>query len=127
MSFSYLPWPLFVILVFSCAFITIRLVVKEPNRYPKVAVLGMVLVGVGGILLGINKILKNYNLMSDKLWMVEMIAIFCSLVAGVCILAGAYIKTKNDPDKHKMVLACIFIVVAVLLMVGVIGILANFT
>ncbi|MCM3340838.1 hypothetical protein M3650_19925 [Paenibacillus sp. MER TA 81-3] len=123
MSFNYLPWPVFIIMAITAALVTIVYALREARSNPKVSVLGLLLLAVGGILVAINKFLENTY---KKVPGIVETAIIIVLIAIICIFTGAYTKTKNDPDKHKIVIICIFGLIGIAVMFCVIGILATY-
>ncbi|RJG21451.1 hypothetical protein [Paenibacillus thiaminolyticus] len=124
MSFSYLPWPLYVILLFGMGLYIIVFAMKGIRNYPRDFSIGLVLLATGCILIAINKTIESLNINNSKIWQIDLVAIPLGVVSIVFIFAGAYKGTKHDPEKHKVVRICIYSIIGTFVMMGILVILA---
>lgn len=124
MSFSYLPWPLYVILVFGVGLYIIVFAIKGIRSHPRDFSIGLVLLATGCILIAINKTIESLSVNGSKIWQIDMVAIPLGVVSIVFIFAGVYKGTKHDPEKRKVVRICIYSIIGTFVMMGILVILA---
>lgn len=124
MSFSYLPWPIYVILVFGLGLYIIVFAMKGIRSYPRDFSIGLALLATGCVLIAINKTIESLSPDNSKIWQIDMVAIPLGVVSIVFILAGTYKGTKHDPEKHKVVRICIYSIIGAFVMMGILVLLA---
>ncbi|WP_374018206.1 hypothetical protein ABU162_30060 [Paenibacillus thiaminolyticus] len=124
MSFSYLPWPLYVALAFGVGLCIVVFAIKGRRSYPRDFIIGLVLLAVSCVLISINKTIESTSINNEKIWQIDMAAIPVGGVSIVFIFAGAYKKTKHDPEKHKIVRICIYSLIGIFTAMGIIALSA---
>ncbi|WCF08124.1 hypothetical protein NDS46_28350 [Paenibacillus thiaminolyticus] len=124
MSFRYLPWPLYVILLFGMGLYIIVFAMKGIRSYPRDFSIGLVLLATGCILIAINTTIESLSINNSKIWQIDMVAIPLGVISIIFIFTGAYKGTKHDPEKHKVIRICIYTLIGTFIAMGIIALLA---
>lgn len=109
MSFSYLPWQLYVVLSIGVAILVIMYTIKIKDNFPKIFSMGLILASCGAIAAGIIKLLVSIHVFYEYIFIVKIFGIALTALGIISILIGSFIKVKNDPYKKKMMLIMFFI------------------
>ncbi|WII37420.1 hypothetical protein [Paenibacillus thiaminolyticus] len=124
MSFRYLPWPLYVILLFGMGLYIIVFAMKGIRSYPRDFCIGLLLLATGCILIAINTTIESLSINNSKIWQIDIVAIPLGVISIVFIFTGAYKGTKHDPEKHKVIRICIYTIIGSFMAMGIIALLA---
>jgi drug/metabolite transporter (DMT)-like permease len=102
MSFSLLPWQLYV-MVAAISGIGLLLYTKKVYKdYPKTFSIGLVFIALGAIIAAIHKLGIGLKILKGESWLGLISGITCVIGCGL-MLIGAYKKTKDEPYKRKVI------------------------
>ncbi|MBG9794545.1 hypothetical protein ABD76_19410 [Paenibacillus dendritiformis] len=121
MSLSYLPWQVYIIITIGASLIAIVYALREARNSPRTIVIGMLLIGFSGILTAINKFLETKF---HKVPILIGVMVFIGFIGITLFFIGAYKKTKEDPERHKVIRICIYTIIGSLTAMGIIALLA---
>lgn len=108
MSFDFLPWPLYVLMISIANIVCFFWIIETWQEHPKAFIMGFVFAGIGSIMAGICRVIEETGFGRSYLDFFSDLTIF-SVLGVVLLFGGGYIKANDDPDRKKLVLkiACI--------------------
>ena len=120
MSFSFLPWLLYVLIAISSA-VTVFIFIKKASRnFPKSFLLGLSLASVGAIITGINKFTSNMQILTQYQEHLIILTMTCTSSGIVLIMIGAYNKVKNYSEKRNIMLNLFGVLIITVIFMGLI-------
>lgn len=115
MSFSFVPWPLFLLIIIGLGTVLIIWSIKSRNDYHITFTLGVILACITAMLVGLDRAVSNIN--GSEYPLAKLMALFGIPVIPL-FFVGAYQKTKNNPEKRKIVkigaATCIFSIAGII-------------
>jgi predicted membrane channel-forming protein YqfA (hemolysin III family) len=121
MSFSLLPWQLYVMVVAISGIGVLLYTKKVYKDYPKTFSIGLVFIALGAIIAAIHKLGIGLKALQGESSLGLISGITCVIGCGLSII-GSYNKVKDDPYKRK-VKQRLFIMLAITLIIMLILIL----
>jgi hypothetical protein len=118
MSFGFLPWPIYILLILIAVFVCYAWVKETWKEHPKFLTVGIVLQCIGALMAGIHRLIDKTGILITYLELIRNLSIICTVPALIFFIIGAYIKVKDDPYRKKTVLLLIYVLVTILTLCG---------
>lgn len=115
--YNSLPWPVYLLVSFGVGILLIQYFSRNIREYTIPFSIGIILMSCSSIFAGIVRVFYLLGIQWN-LNIVESLPLF-GFIGLPLIFVGGYLKTKDDPEKRRIILFSITIATICLLMIGI--------
>ena len=120
MSFSYLPLPVYLLLMITIAFALFVWILKSWNRESKLSLGGIAVIGIAILGLALNRMGEERNIFESSLGILKWLIQVAAFVGINLVMFSGYKKVKHDPQKKRTALILISAFYLILLLMAII-------
>jgi hypothetical protein len=101
---NFLPWPLYVLVMFSVVMYAFLFTIKSVKDYSNTAIIGFLILDAGGLLVAIHKLAENTGILKHYLPMLEILVTLSFITSIPFIYIGCCKREKDDKKKKRKML-----------------------
>ncbi|MFM9331660.1 hypothetical protein [Paenibacillus mesotrionivorans] len=114
--YNSLPWPIYLLVSIGLGTFLVQCFLRNSKKYSILVSAGIILLSISSILAGVVRVFYLLNIK----WHLNLIE--SSPLVGVIglplLFVGGYLKTKDDPEKNRIILICTTIASICILMIA---------